>query len=105
MPFSEDHKRYIGATKVGPKGQIVIPKEVRDMFGIKAGDTLVILADTEKGIAIQSVESLVELTDAVFDGKASASPVGSSVRNGEIFIRHAKEVIKEEENGNGGDKS
>lgn len=38
--------------KVGQKGQIVIPKEMRDMMGIRSGDTLLILADKERGIAI-----------------------------------------------------
>ncbi len=38
--------------KIGDKGQIVIPKNMREMFGIKAGDTLLLLADCERGIAI-----------------------------------------------------
>ena len=38
--------------KVGEKGQIVIPKELREIFGIHAGDSLIILADQKKGIAI-----------------------------------------------------
>lgn len=38
--------------KVGPKGQIVIPAEVREMFGIAPGDQLLLLADTEQGIAL-----------------------------------------------------
>lgn len=37
---------------VGTKGQIVIPKEARDMFGIKPGDTLLILGDANRGLAI-----------------------------------------------------
>lgn len=50
---SEDQKKFMSSVKVGPKGQIVIPKEVRDMFGIQPGDTLMLLADAEKGIAIE----------------------------------------------------
>ncbi len=38
--------------KIGEKGQIVIPKNMRDMFGIKAGDSLLLLADRDRGIAI-----------------------------------------------------
>ena len=44
--------KSVGVAKVGEKGQIVIPKDVREMFNINAGDTVVILADKEKGIAI-----------------------------------------------------
>ena len=43
--------QYMSSVKVGPKGQIVIPKEVREMFGIRPGDTLLILADSTRGIA------------------------------------------------------
>ncbi|MFA6934613.1 MAG: AbrB/MazE/SpoVT family DNA-binding domain-containing protein [Sphaerochaetaceae bacterium] len=48
--------RYIGSTKVGPKGQVVIPKDVRQMFSIKSGDTMVFLADPERGIALTTMD-------------------------------------------------
>lgn len=38
--------------KIGEKGQFVIPKEARDMFDIHPGDTIIVLGDIEKGIAI-----------------------------------------------------
>ena len=40
------------SVKIGVKGQFVIPKEARDMLGIKPGDTILVLGDEEKGIAI-----------------------------------------------------
>ena len=40
------------SVKIGEKGQFVIPKEARDMLGIKPGDTILVLGDEEKGIAI-----------------------------------------------------
>ena len=43
---------YMGSVTVGEKGQIVIPKAVRDMLGIKSGDSLVLLAHPESGIGI-----------------------------------------------------
>ena len=49
----EKEGKYMGSVKVGPKGQIVIPKEIREMFEINSGDTLMILADSQKGIAIE----------------------------------------------------
>lgn len=44
--------KYIWTVTVGEKGQIVIPKQARDIFDIKPGDSLIILADEERGIAI-----------------------------------------------------
>lgn len=104
MPCSDDKKRYMGATKVGAKGQIVIPKEVRDMFSINPGDTLVILADSEKGIVIQSVEALVSLTDSVFDRQSMPNDVTSSVKNREKFAENAKKIVVEAKEDNDCDK-
>ena len=44
--------RFIVSVKVGPKGQITIPVQARKMFDIKEGDTLMILGDKNRGIAI-----------------------------------------------------
>ena len=44
--------RFIVSVKVGPKGQITIPKEAREMFDIKEGDTIMVLGDLERGIAL-----------------------------------------------------
>ena len=52
-----------GTAKVGEKGQIVIPKEARKIFGIEAGDTLLILGDEKNGIIISKpdvIESVAE---------------------------------------------
>lgn len=44
--------KYIGICKVGEKGQIVIPKAARDMFDINPGDSVIVLCDKKKGIAL-----------------------------------------------------
>ena len=51
-----EQNRFIVSVKVGPKGQITIPKEAREMFNIKEGDTLMVLGDKEKGIAIMKAD-------------------------------------------------
>lgn len=45
--------KYLATVKIGPKGQIVIPKEVRDMFSLKEGDSVLLMADKSQGIAMQ----------------------------------------------------
>ena len=42
----------MATVRVGEKGQIVIPKGARDLFNIQPGDTLLLLADVNQGIAI-----------------------------------------------------
>lgn len=44
--------RFIVSVKVGPKGQITIPAQARKMFDIKEGDTLMVMGDIERGIAL-----------------------------------------------------
>ena len=53
---------------VGAKGQIVIPKEARDMFGIHPGDTLIILGDVERGLARPPKEQFDGWVNAIFEG-------------------------------------
>ena len=70
MKGKQKGDKYMGSVKVGPKGQIVIPKEVRDMFGIEPGDTLLLLADSEKGIAMERYSVFAGIADAIFAGRA-----------------------------------
>ena len=58
MEAEMDKNKFVGISKVGEKGQIVIPKEARDMFDIKPGDSVVVLCDKNRGMAIVKAESL-----------------------------------------------
>lgn len=58
--------KFAWTVKVGEKGQFVIPKEARDIFGIKPGDTLIVLADVERGIAIPPKNLFEKLTKTIF---------------------------------------
>ena len=62
-----DKNKYVGICKVGEKGQIVIPKEIRNMFDIKTGDTVILLCDKEKGIALVKSDFIEDLTDKVLN--------------------------------------
>lgn len=53
--------------RVGEKGQIVIPKEARDMFDIHPGDSLMLLADEKKGIAIPPKSTFASLFEGIFN--------------------------------------
>ena len=61
-----EKEKFVGISKVGEKGPIVIPKEVRDMFDIKPGDSVIVLCDKNKGIELLKADTIEELTDKVF---------------------------------------
>ena len=54
-----------GTAKVGEKGQIVIPREARALFGIQPGDTLLLVGDSDSGIVITKPQLLSDLADEV----------------------------------------
>lgn len=58
--------KFMSTVKVGEKGQIVIPKGARDLFGIKPGDTLLLLADKDHGIAIVQNDGYLQFAKEVF---------------------------------------
>lgn len=70
-------KYIFGTVTVGEKGQIVIPKKAREVFGISAGDVLLVLGDVNQGLAI--------------------------VKN-DVFLNFAQEIMDTQFKGNGEDK-
>lgn len=59
--------KVFGTAKVGDRGQIVIPKEARELFNIRPGDTLLILGEESKGLIVSRPELLRELADEFFE--------------------------------------
>lgn len=57
--------KYAWTAKVGEKGQIVIPKEAREIFDIHPGDTLLLLGDEAQGIAIVKNDRFMNLAEAI----------------------------------------
>lgn len=58
--------KYAWTATVGEKGQIVIPKQAREVFHIKPGDTLLLLGDEKRGIAIPPKSAFTSLLDRTF---------------------------------------
>ena len=59
--------KFIATVKVGEKGQIVIPKEARELFGIKPGSTLLVLGNDDKGIIVTKPEVINNIAAEILD--------------------------------------
>lgn len=68
--------KYMGTVKVGSKGQVVIPKDVRDMFHIETGETLLLLADIKQGIAIVKNDAYMDFSDAILSAQKKPQEPG-----------------------------
>lgn len=62
---SKETKYIFGICKVNEKGQIVIPAQARKVFDIKTGDSLVMLGDSKKGLALVKAEVFTAVTDEI----------------------------------------
>ena len=61
-------KHIFGTVTVGTKGQIVIPKKARDVFGIEPGDALLLVGDEEQGLAIVTNAHVSKLLQNILKG-------------------------------------
>ncbi len=64
-------KFIFGTVKVGEKGQIVIPKEAREKFDINPGDSLLVLGDEDKGMAIVKADIMKSIAIKILEGIGS----------------------------------
>ena len=65
--FTGKGKHTFGTVKVGEKGQIVIPKEAREIFGIKPGDLLLVIGEEGRGLTILKADDVRELVHKILD--------------------------------------
>ena len=65
--------KFIGSAKIGTKGQIVIPKEIRDMFDLQTGDNIILLADKKRGIAMHKADFFHKISEDLMKGTSKAS--------------------------------
>ena len=61
--------QHVWTATVGEKGQIVIPKQARDLFGIRPGDVILLFGDEERGIAIPPKNAFDNLFNIAFQDK------------------------------------
>ena len=90
-------KPYMGTVKLGPKGQIVIPKEIRDMFGIEPGDAMIIMAHPQRGIALERPSVLTKVADAIFAGKGADLYPEDKPENLAVYAENIKNTISGKE--------
>lgn len=62
-----NNRKVFGTAKVGDRGQIVIPKEARELFNIRPGDTLLLLGEEETGLIVSRPELLSDIANQIFD--------------------------------------
>lgn len=73
--YAPKGKHIFGTVKVGEKGQIVIPKDAREIFGIQPGDSLVVLGDEATGLAmIKNDVFLAQVASAIFQKNTEPDP-------------------------------
>ena len=65
--FRGKGKHIFGTVKVGEKGQIVIPKEAREIFGIKPGDLLLVIGEDGRGLTILKEDDVRELVNKILE--------------------------------------
>lgn len=67
LPMPPKGKHLFGTVTVGERGQVVIPKQARDLFGIEPGDALIVFGDEEQGIAMAKADDFMERVSAMID--------------------------------------
>ncbi len=73
--------QFLSTVRVGDKGQIVIPKEVRDLFEIEPGDSLLLMADKKKGIAIVGFDGMMDfMSESLRQGRQAREGQGEGAK-------------------------
>lgn len=63
----KDGKYIFGVVKMSEKGQIVIPRDARKVYDLKAGDALLLVGD-QNGMALVKTEIFQDFVDQVVEG-------------------------------------
>lgn len=97
--------KYAWTATVGEKGQIVIPKQARELFGIRPGDTVLLLGDEKKGIAIPPGGRFAALFEQIFSDGSDESRSPDEVGDEAATEEHCGETdeSREERAADGGE--
>ena len=68
-------KYFFGTVKIGERGQIVIPKEAREVFDIKSGDHLMLVGEEGKGIAVVKADPVKDLALKILENMSDIQDV------------------------------
>ena len=68
LPIPPKGKHLFGTVTIGEKGQIVIPKKAREMFGLQPGDDLLVLGEEGNGLALMRSDVLLSLLEQLKSG-------------------------------------
>ncbi|WP_067837673.1 helix-turn-helix domain-containing protein [Amphibacillus sediminis] len=74
VPVPPKDKHLFGTVQIGERGQIVIPKKARDMFGLKQGDALIVLGDSNPesaGIALMPEQFFLSIANHIIENRSS----------------------------------
>jgi len=67
--MKNEQGKFIWTAKLTSKGQIVLPKQAREVFNLQEGDTLILFGDVERGIAIAKYDDYLNFAEAIFAAK------------------------------------
>ena len=81
--------------KVGPKGQIVIPKVFRDAYGIKEGGEVIVIP-TEEGLIIKRKKSVEEIIKTLKEYKKKRREIGAVGKLGDLVDFDLEEEFNED---------
>ncbi|MCM1145615.1 MAG: helix-turn-helix domain-containing protein [Blautia sp.] len=74
IPPAPKGKHIFGTATISNRGQIVIPKQARDLFGIKDKDRLIILGDEEEGLALMKEKVFMDRINKVIESASKKLP-------------------------------
>ena len=67
-------KNIWGSVTINERGQLVIPKAVRDLFGLTGGQRLIVLTDDKEGIALVPAEVFEEKMKHMMEYASAKNP-------------------------------